>query len=260
MKNWIFILLLAGSSAIAQKPKEQFYLYDANWKPVKVIKESYYFMQQINYGDTLFVARSYKTAGNMLQQESYSDADLTIAHGRFAWYDEEGRIDSSGIVKNRKKAGTWVYYNDTLGLDLSITYTNGREAERRDYRSRLIASAAGTQTFDAEKKYNDSIKASQPPADEKEAMFEGGPKGYKKYLEKNLNPPENLIKPGTVKVALIINKEGRVEDVHLLQSLQYSADAEAFRVLTSMPAWQPAWQNGKNVYYQAIQYITFNVQ
>jgi protein TonB len=253
-------LLSIGFSASAQKPKEAFYIYDSSWQPVKVVKDSYYLMWVINYGDTLFIARSYKTNGAMVQQESYTDAGLTLPHGRFAWYDEKGRIDSTGIVKNRRKVGTWACYNDTSGVDLSITYDDGRETERRDYTKKIIIYRDRTQTFEEEKKQRDLIKAQQPATDEREAKFEGGAEGYKKYLMKNLNNPENLIKTGTVKIALIINKDGKVEDVHLLRSLQYSADAEAFRVLGAMPAWKPARQNGKNVYYQAIQYITFTAQ
>jgi hypothetical protein len=261
MKHLIFLFLLfAGSPTIAQKVKETFYIYDSSWNAAANLKSSYYFMQVINYGDTLFVARSYKTNGSMVSQESFSDAKLTFPKGRFAWYDDKGRIDSTGIVKNNVRAGSWAFYNDTVGVDLSITYDAGREIERKDYKRKLITRGSGVQTFEDEKKYNDSLRAALPTLDEKEAMFEGGPKGYKRYLEKNLRAPENLVETGTVKVSLIINKEGKVEDIHLLRSVQYSADAEAFRVIGSMPAWTPAWQNGKNVHYRAIQYITFTVQ
>ena len=257
MKKWLCLLPFFTLAAAAQKQNEKFYIFDSEWNAVKEVKNSVYFLQVINSGDTLFIARTYKTTGCMVSQESFGDEKLEIPNGRFAWYDTEGRIDLTGLFRKSVKTGSWAYYNDTLGLDQLITYDNGKETERRDYVSKTIISANGIQTFEEEKKYNDSVRASQPKDDEKEALFEGGPKGYRKYLERNLKPPENLYKPGNVRLALIINKQGKVEDIHLLKSLQYSADAEAFRVIGSMPAWTPAIQNGRNVYYQAIQNITF---
>lgn len=253
-------MFFAVSPTNAQKVKETYYVYDSSWNPAADLKTSYYFMQVLNHADTLFIARSYKTNGSIVSQESFSDPKLTIPKGRFVWYDDKGRIDSTGIVKNNVRADTWAFYNDTLGLDLSITYTEGRESERKDYRTKLITRGKSVQTFEDEKRYKDSIRATQPEVDEKEAMFEGGPKGFKRYLEKNLKAPENLIATGTVSVALVINKEGKLDEIYILRSIQYSADAEALRVLGSMPAWTPAYQNGKNVSYRAIQQLTFTVQ
>jgi protein TonB len=95
---------------------------------------------------------------------------------------------------------------------------------------------------------------------EKAAVFEGGAKGYKKYLEQHLVPPNDIVKTGVVKAQFIVNKIGKVENVLLLRSLQLSADIEALRVLTELPDWTPAYQNGKNVTYQAVQYLTFQVR
>jgi hypothetical protein len=261
MRYMILLLLVITIKSFAQKQKAEYYLYNKDWKPAREIGSAEYVIQATTVGDSLFVNRIFKGTGYLWQQQSFKDAEQTIAHGQFAWYDSEGRIDSSGYVNNRKRAGTWSFYDDTLGTYLSINYENGRETERRDYVSKVIKTPAGEKTFDEEKRERDSIKQRNKTlhVDEKEAVFKGGPAGYKKYLEKNLNPPTNLVKTGTVKMQFIINKSGKVQDLLLLRSVQLSADIEALRVLSEMPDWTPAYQNGKNVFYQCLQSLTFQV-
>lgn len=105
-----------------------------------------------------------------------------------------------GYVNNKRKNGNWSYYDDTLGIYLSIKYNNGRETERRDYVKKIIKTELGEKTFEEEKREKDSTKQANNTfkPDEKEALFKGGPAGYKKYLERNLVPPKDLVKTGQV--------------------------------------------------------------
>ena len=255
----LLLLLVFTTAAMGQKQKAEYYLYTKDWKPAKDVDAADYIVQASNIGDSLFVNRIFKGRGHLWRQESFRDAEQTVAHGAFAWYDDEGRIDSSGYVNNRKKDGSWAYYNDTLGLYLTVRYEKGREVERRDYVLKTIITPSGQKSFEDEKREKDGTELPEitTKAAEKEAVFKGGREGYKKYLLKTLVAPTDIVKTGSVKMQFIINKNGKIEDLHILQSLQLTADIEALRVLNEMPEWTPAYQNGKNVYYQAIQYITF---
>jgi protein TonB len=101
---------------------------------------------------------------------------------------------------------------------------------------------------------------------EKEAKFPGGMEGWKRYLERNLNanvaaddgaPPGNY----TVKVQFIVDKEGGISNVQSIEVPKAcpSCGPEAVKVIKKGPKWEPAVQNGRNVIYQAIQYVTFQV-
>jgi len=101
---------------------------------------------------------------------------------------------------------------------------------------------------------------------EKEAKFPGGMEGWKRYLERNLNanvaaddgaPPGNY----TVKVQFIVDKEGGISNVQAIEVPKTcpSCGPEAVKVIKKGPKWEPAVQNGRNVIYQAIQYVTFQV-
>lgn len=101
---------------------------------------------------------------------------------------------------------------------------------------------------------------------EKEAKFPGGMDGWKRYLERNLNanvaaddgaPAGNY----TVKVQFIVDKEGGISNVQAIEVPKAcpSCGPEAVKVIKKGPKWEPAVQNGRNVIYQAIQYVTFQV-
>lgn len=101
---------------------------------------------------------------------------------------------------------------------------------------------------------------------EKEAKFPGGPEGWRRYLERNLNanvaaddgaPLGNY----TVKVQFIVDKEGSISNVQAIEVPKAcpSCGPEAVKIIKRGPKWDPAVQNGRNVIYQAVQYITFQV-
>ncbi|TDH21318.1 energy transducer TonB [Segetibacter sp. 3557_3] len=101
---------------------------------------------------------------------------------------------------------------------------------------------------------------------EKEAKFPGGPGAWQKYLERNLNaqvasddgaPVGNY----TVRVQFIVDKTGAISNVQAVEVPKAcpSCGPEAVKVIKRGPAWEPAVQNGRNVIYQAIQHITFQV-
>jgi periplasmic protein TonB len=103
---------------------------------------------------------------------------------------------------------------------------------------------------------------------EREAMFPGGPQGWRKYLEGNLNA--NLARfiklkrnekmaQQTAKLQFIVDKQGNISNVTCINANEIHPKLvkEAIRVIQEGPKWIPAWQNGKDVIYQAIQYITW---
>ena len=85
---------------------------------------------------------------------------------------------------------------------------------------------------------------------EKRAQFPGGTKKLTEYLRNNLKYPEaaiDLAVEGTVLVSFIVRKDGSIDDVQAVRSVDPLLDKEAIRVVKSMPKWIPAQLNGKDV-------------
>lgn len=83
--------------------------------------------------------------------------------------------------------------------------------------------------------------------------FPGGPEALMNFMQDNIKYPrmarEDKIS-GRVIVSFIVEKDGSIDDVNVLQSVDRSLDAEAVRVVKAMPKWKPAFVEGKPVRVQ----------
>lgn len=83
--------------------------------------------------------------------------------------------------------------------------------------------------------------------DSKEAEFPGGLRALSLYIGNNVRyPPEAQDKKeqGRVVVTFTVTKDGSIRDVKVLRGVSPSLNAEAVRVVKSMPRWSPATQCG----------------
>lgn len=80
--------------------------------------------------------------------------------------------------------------------------------------------------------------------------FPGGDVALRKYIAENIRYPEmakeNDIQ-GTVYVRFVVNEKGKVTDVTVLRGVDPLLDAEAVRVVKSLPDYTPGKQRGKAV-------------
>lgn len=82
----------------------------------------------------------------------------------------------------------------------------------------------------------------QPPS------FPGGEAALQFYLSENLQYPGNAMEKGIegeVVVTFNVEKNGVLKGISLAQSVEPSLDAEALRLVQSMPRWVPASKKGK---------------
>ncbi len=80
--------------------------------------------------------------------------------------------------------------------------------------------------------------------------FPGGEKKLRKFIDKNLQYPEDAKEQkleGKVCVSFIVKEDGLIEDVKIVRSVAPALDDEAIRLVNSFPKWEPAKQHGKPV-------------
>ena len=93
--------------------------------------------------------------------------------------------------------------------------------------------------------------------------FPGGMKAMMDYLARNIRYPANAkndLIEGRVILQFIVDKKGRLSDVKVARSVEPYLDAEAVRVVKSMPRWNPGMQNGKAVKVRYTLPVTFRLQ
>ena len=81
-------------------------------------------------------------------------------------------------------------------------------------------------------------------------QYPGGAKAMMDFISKNVHYPkialENGIQ-GKVYVSYVVDTKGKVKDVKIARGVDPALDAEALRVVKSMPDWTPGEQRGKPV-------------
>ena len=94
-------------------------------------------------------------------------------------------------------------------------------------------------------------------------MFPGGEVGLLRYLQENIQYPPEAAKnnvQGRVILQFVVDKTGQVGEVKILRSVSEEIDAEAVRVVKSLPKFEPGRQDGKPVAVWYTLPVSFNIR
>lgn len=98
---------------------------------------------------------------------------------------------------------------------------------------------------------------------EEQPQFPGGTQALMKFLGENVRYPVEAQKngiQGRVIVNFIVNKDGSLSDLKIVRGQDPSLDAEAIRVISTMPKWKPGMQRGEAVNVRYTLPIVFRLQ
>ena len=93
-------------------------------------------------------------------------------------------------------------------------------------------------------------------------QFPGGAAEFMKWLTKNLKYPSSAQQQkvkGRVVAEFIVNKDGSVSDLQLVEHLNLACDNEVLRVLRMMPNWQPGLMDAKPCRTKVCIPVVFNL-
>ena len=118
--------------------------------------------------------------------------------------------------------------------------------------------------------YAPTPKANDPSAEqgeifqvvEEQPMFPGGIEELWKFMQANIRYPKEAQErglQGRVIVQFVVNKDGSICDEYVVKSVDPQLDAEALRVVRSMPTWTPGKQRGQAVRVRFTLPVTFRL-
>lgn len=90
--------------------------------------------------------------------------------------------------------------------------------------------------------------------------FPGGGQSLLNYINEQRNYPEDAYNngiQGRVKCSFVVNTDGKLSNLTLLRGVEASLNAEAMRIISSMPAWKPGKLNGVTVPVRVICCVPF---
>ncbi len=247
------LALLVIQFCLAQKIEIISYINE-NGESVKEKKASF-LVQKHKLNDTSWEFHIYKVFGSMIKSFYTKDEQGMIKNGYYYSKIDNGG-DTIGSFTNNQKDKQWKIRTPTYRLLKELEYDKGVlitekdstvvKAEIRDHKSR-----------DTTKRNIAFTKV------EIESQFKGGQGAWANYLRKNLHYPERAVKnriQGTVVMQFIVNSQGKTEEVTVIESVEYSLDQEARRIIEDSPDWIPAVQNGVVVKSYKRQPIVFSLQ
>ena len=94
-------------------------------------------------------------------------------------------------------------------------------------------------------------------------MFPGGSDSLLDYLSKNVRYPEACFKDsiqGRVIVSFVVERDGSLSNVEVVRYAHELLDAEALRVVKTMPKWTPGRQRGVTVRVQYRIPVNFRLE
>lgn len=95
-----------------------------------------------------------------------------------------------------------------------------------------------------------------------EPVFPQGMAGFYKYLTDSISYPAEAVKnrkEGKVFVSFVVEKDGSITGVKVLRSVSPDIDAEAVRVVSKSPHWQPGTLDSRPVRTQYSMAISFKL-
>jgi TonB family protein len=172
---------------------------------------------------------------NLIKSEkNYSNYAGKVLDGKYNWYFKSGQLREESNYKDDKKNGNFSTYHQNGKLKRSDEYTMGTLTGGKCFTS------AGKDTS----YYNYEV----------ESQFPGGTAALNNFLAKEIKYPKEAQKnkiDGRAIVRFVIKPDGSIADLKVMKSAGEELDAEALRVIKSMPKWTPGSLDGVplNSYY-----------
>lgn len=115
----------------------------------------------------------------------------------------------------------------------------------------------------------DTTQTQIPPSDnliynmvEESPQYPGGKVAMMQFIKESMKYPEEARKKGfqgRVYVQFVIDAKGNVGETKIVRGVDPLLDAEAIRIITSMPQWKPGKMGGKEVSSWYTVPITFKL-
>lgn len=96
-----------------------------------------------------------------------------------------------------------------------------------------------------------------------DAKFPGGEDACAKWIESRLRVPSGCLEQGIggeVTISFVVEADGEIGDVRVLNATNDDMADEAVRVVRQMPAWQPGTANGIPVRVRYTQPVRFEIK
>lgn len=234
MKPLNSLLLLILLFAFMNGKGQDTTAYFINGKGDKVEKEAAKYSRKVLKQNKQWLVWDYYLNGPLQMSAIYSDKKLTTKNGLKSSFYENGNPSSALNYTDGKLIGTSTWY-----------FENGQKSAVEIYNSKGLVS------FEFFDEKGNKLEGDLQPVEY--PQFPGGADSLVFYLQKVLKYPPNALKnktEGTVIVEFYIDTDGSVKGAKINKSIHPELDAEALRVVNSLPNFSIGKQHNRPVKVQ----------
>lgn len=188
--------------------------------------------------DGLFT--QYLKTGEKVRETFYKNG---MRNGNDQTFYPNGKVSNEGEYRNDLAIGAHLWYNPEGKIRRKELYDGGKMLKGTCY----SITGADTTYFPAEEM----------------PEFPGKEQALYQFIANNVHYPKECRKKsieGKVFVKFKVGNDGLVSDCSILRSVHPLLDAEALRVVSSLPKWNPGRQEGKPVTVMYTLPISFKLQ
>lgn len=251
-KFYVFFSLLAAGSIsgyhataqVSNEPHTVKEYFDADGKKLPSAEGAVEWSESVYQDSIRGVVQWYYASGQLKWRSEYENIRRNIGHGIGEMWYESGQLHIREHITHGKKDGELLSY-----------YSNGTLKRRESYQN---GESMGGECFDA---------AGKPvafyPFEKMPVAPLGGMNGTLQYIGQHVRYPAEALRKniqGKVFVGFYVDTLGIIRDVHIKKGVHPSIDNEAARVIASLPAWEPGYQDGNPVIVSFTMPVTFGIQ
>jgi TonB family protein len=282
-KNVLFLLFVLTTNFASAQLEEKRIAYLSKDRKVIYGSSGAAFYRTVQEAGEGFILREYYMPSGKVRfiAECLEYEPDIIYHGKVKHYYEDGTLMKEGQYDDDYATGVFVEYYETGAVrqrkeyqsadkELYLQYYTPDGQEQLSNGNGLISSTAeaGETSYSEIKDYLLAISYRVKAGDtiytivEKPAEYPGGMKAMMQYLQSTVRYPADARQlgiQGSVFTSFVVDKNGKVSDLTTVKGVSADLDAEAFRVITTMPRWQPASVRGKAVKSRFVLPIKFKL-
>ena len=209
-------------------------------------------------------ARTYQ----MLMIKKVAGPKLYNAASCFNYNSLKKRI----TMMNKKDSGRWALAKSlclipAVGAAVCLAACVGN-GENKNAEAKDTATVDNSKAETTDVKFDSKVTARNSETDtvmdkcEVMPKFPGGESGMMKFLTENVKYPKEALDKGItgrVLVEFVVERDGSINDVKIMKSVDPILDNEAIRIVKAMPKWEPGTMNGKAVRVKHTLPVTFRL-
>lgn len=263
--NFTLFFLLTGISFSGISQIDTVFLNKSGKKCARIDASSYRIFAPDSVG---FIMHQYRMNDSLKMTGHFrSLAPNEVRDGQFIEYFESGDVLEESIFDKGNKVGmnkrfypggkSWFIGEFAAGLPIGEHHWFNEDGSK--HRIEKYSKGKLTDGFCFTKSGADTTYFPE----EEMAEFPGKQEELYKFIAKNVKYPNECIEneiEGRVFVKFVINQQGKITDSQIIRSVNPLLDAEALRVVNSMPLWKPAMMEGKPVKIEFNLPISFKLQ